>query len=155
MRKYLRRWINSAQGLRLLLNWYRPYRGAGIKITRMADDFSSARVEMRQTWYNSNYVGTHFGGSLYSMTDPLYMLLLMRQLGHDYIVWDKAASIKFIKPGKGTVAADFVITPEQFAKIKAQADAGEKVLPAWDVDVLDSQGDIVAKIHKTLYVKRK
>lgn len=155
MRKYIRRWVNSARGLRFLLNWYRPYRGAGIRITSISDDFMHARVEMRQHWYNKNYVDTHFGGSLYSMVDPMYMLLLMQRLGRDYIVWDKSAHIDFVSPGRGTVHAEFTITESQLAEIKAAADRGEKVLPEWKVYVKNTNGDVVAKVHKTLYVRRK
>lgn len=155
MSKIIRRYINSAQGIRRLLNWYRPYRGAAIKVTALSDDFTYARVEMRQRWYNTNYVGTHFGGSLYAMVDPMYMLLLMRQLGHDYIVWDKSAGIDFKRPGKGRVYAEFKVSAEQVAEIKAAADRGEKVLPEWPVEVLDEKGKVVAKIQKTLYVKKK
>ncbi|RUO27025.1 tetrameric acyl-CoA thioesterase [Aliidiomarina minuta] len=155
MRAYIRRRLSSPRALRLLLNWYRPYRGAGIKVTHINADFSSATVIMRQHWYNTNYVGTHFGGSLYSMVDPMYMLLLMRSLGNDYIVWDKAASIKFIRPGKGTVKAQFAITPAKLADIKEQAASGDPVLPEWDLDITDEQGDLVARVHKTLYVKKK
>lgn len=155
MRKWIRQSIDSASGIRWLLNWYRPYRGAAIKVVSLSSSFDYAKVEMRQRWYNTNYVGTHFGGSLYAMVDPMYMLLLMRQLGHDYIVWDKAAEIHFKRPGKGTVTAEFKLSAEQVAQIKAQADAGERVLPKWQVEVRDSAGKVVAIVDKTLYVKRK
>ncbi|MCL5254527.1 MAG: DUF4442 domain-containing protein, partial [Gammaproteobacteria bacterium] len=92
---------------------------------------------------------------LYAMVDPMYMLLLMRQLGHDYIVWDKSAGIDFKRPGKGRVYAEFKVSAEQVAEIKAAADRGEKVLPEWPVEVLDEKGKVVAKIQKTLYVKKK
>ncbi|CAN0601777.1 unnamed protein product, partial [Ectocarpus sp. 12 AP-2014] len=129
--------------------------GAGVKVTQLADDFSSATVEMRQHWYNTNYVGTHFGGSLYSMVDPMYMLLLMRKLGDDYIVWDKSASIDFIRPGKGTVTARFELTEERVAAIREATASGEKMLPEWDVDIVDEAGVCVARVHKVLYVRRK
>ena len=155
MSKLIRRYINSPQGIKRLLNWYRPYRGAAIKVTAISEDFTYARVEMRQRWSNTNYVGTHFGGSLYAMVDPMFMLLLMRQLGHDYIVWDKSAEINFKRPGKGTVYAEFEVSKTQAAEIKAAADRGEKVLPTWQVNVCDSAGKVVAKVDKTLYVKKK
>ena len=98
------------------MNWYRPYRGAGIKVTKLADDFSSATVQMPLRGFNTNYVGVHFGGSLYSMIDPFFMLLVMNQLGRDYVVWDIEANIKFISPGKRTVSAQFNVTPEQIQK---------------------------------------
>ncbi|RUO33168.1 DUF4442 domain-containing protein [Aliidiomarina soli] len=155
MRKWIRRYISSASGIRRLLNWYRPYRGAAIKVTALSKDFTYARVEMRQRWYNSNYVGTHFGGSLYSMVDPMFMLLLMRQLGPDYIVWDKSAHIDFKRPGRGRVYAEFSLTAAQVEDIKKAADQGERVLPEWQVEVMDEDNKVVARVDKTLYVKKK
>ena len=88
--------------LRWALNFYPPYLGAGVKVRHISSDFREVRVSMGLTWYNRNYVRTQFGGSLYSMTDPFYMLMLMENLGRDYVVWDKAAHIEFVSPGKGT-----------------------------------------------------
>lgn len=155
MNKSIRRLFASAGALRRILSVYSPYLGASIRVTRIADDFSSATVEMRQRWYNTNYVGTHFGGSLYSMVDPMYMLLLMRRLGSGYIVWDKFAQIDFIRPGKGTVVAHFELTDERLDDIRAATANGEKMLPTWNVDVRDEQGELVARVHKVLYVRRK
>ncbi|MGM0769137.1 MAG: DUF4442 domain-containing protein [Pseudomonadota bacterium] len=155
MNSTIRRWFASAGAMRRFLSTFAPYLGAGVKVTHIADDFSSATVELRQHWYNTNYVGTHFGGSLYSMADPMYMLLLMRQLGSDYIVWDKSASIEFIRPGKGTVSAHFELPPERVEEIRAATAGGDKMLPEWDVDVVDATGELVARVHKVLYVRRK
>ena len=141
--------------MRRMLSTFAPYLGAGVKVTEIADDFSSATVEMRQHWYNTNYVGTHFGGSLYSMADPHYMLLLMRRLGKGYIVWDKSASIDFIRPGKGTVRAHFELTDERVEEIKRLTANGDKHLPEWDIDILDEDGELVARVHKVLYVRKK
>ena len=157
MNATLRRWLASAGAMRRVLSTFAPYIGAGIRVTHIAEDFSSARVEMGQHWYNTNYVGTHFGGSLYSMVDPMYMLLLMRRLGNDYIVWDKSASIDFIRPGKGKgkVMARFELTDERVEEIRAATANGDKMLPEWDVDIVDESGELVARVLKALYVRRK
>ncbi len=155
MNSAVRRWFASAGAMRRLMSTFAPYIGAGIKVTEIADDFSSATVEMRQHWYNTNYVGTHFGGSLYSMVDPMYMLLLMRSLGNDYVVWDKAASIDFIRPGKGRVQARFELTAERLDEIRSATAGGDKYLPEWQVDIIDDSGELVARVHKTLYVRKK
>src|ERR1700756_4653555 len=84
-----------------------PYLGAGVRVRLAAKDLSRVEVEMRLTPWNRNFVGTHFGGSLYSMCDPFLMLMLMARLGPEYVVWDKSAAIEFIRPGRGTVAATF------------------------------------------------
>lgn len=151
----LTQFLNRPQILRHLLNWYGPYRGAGVKIQHLANDYTSATVSMPLRWYNRNYVGTHFGGSLYSMVDPFHMLLIMNQLGKDYIVWDKAAHIEFISPGTGTVTAHFEVSSEQIDAIKQHTANGEKYLPTFEVDVIGHDGKLVAKTIKTLYIRKK
>jgi len=98
---------------RLLLNFYFPYLGAGITVTHISKDFRRFDVKMRLRGYNRNFVQTHFGGSLYAMADPFYMFILMENLGENYLVWDKAASIEFVKPGTGTVYATFEVSKEE------------------------------------------
>jgi hypothetical protein len=138
-----------------LMSLYPPYLGAGVHVKNIAEDFRSIDVELKMHFWNKNYVGTHFGGSLYSMTDPFYMLLLVENLGRNYIVWDKAASITFKKPGVGTLTAHFNLTQEQIADIKAKADTDYKVEPEFDVQITDEAGDVVAEVHKILYVRHK
>ncbi len=140
--------------LRLLRVWP-PYLGAGVRVTSIAEDFRSIEVEMPLRFYNRNYVGTHFGGSLYAMCDPFFMVMLIENLGPGYIVWDKAATIRFKRPGKGTVKASFHITQEQIAEIRAQADTQPKVEPQFQVTVTDAQGAVVAEVDKLLYVRKK
>jgi acyl-coenzyme A thioesterase PaaI-like protein len=155
MKQALTKFLNQPRILRHIFNWYRPYRGAGIKVTQLANDFSSATVQMKLTWFNRNYVGVHFGGSLYAMIDPFYMLLIMNQLGRDYIVWDKAAEIEFIRPGEGTVSAHFNVDQHILDDIRAHTANGEKYLPTYEVDIIDTKGQVVAKAFKTIYIRRK
>jgi acyl-coenzyme A thioesterase PaaI-like protein len=140
---------------RRLINLWPPFLGAGIKIKEISEDYTDFKVEMKLTKFNRNYVGTQFGGSIYAMTDPFYMLILMKNLGKDYIVWDKAADIRFKLPGKGKLTAHFNISKERIAEIKAQADKEYKVEPRFTVHVKDEQGNVVAEIDKVLYVRRK
>jgi acyl-coenzyme A thioesterase PaaI-like protein len=155
MKKNITQYLNQPKFLRHLMNWYGPYRGAGVKIRQLADDFSSATVQMPLRWYNRNYVGVHFGGSLYSMVDPFHMLLVMNQLGSDYVVWDKEATIEFISPGRGTVTAHFEVSPAQLQDIIDKTQNNEKYLPVFTVEVLGEDGTLVARAKKTLYVRRK
>jgi len=141
--------------LKFLLNFFGPYVGAGVRIEKVSDDWRYCRVGMKLRWYNKNAVSTHFGGSLYSMVDPHYMLLLMQCLGKEYTVWDKSAHIDFVKPGKGYVWAEFEITDAMLAEIKEKTADGEKFLPVFKVEVKDSQGDIVSIMKKTLYIRKK
>ncbi len=145
----------TAKQLKRRLAKYPPYLGAGVRVTELSDDFKTIRVEMPLRFYNRNYVGTHFGGSLYSMCDPFYMLMLINILGPGYIVWDKAASIRFKRPGKGVVKAVFQLSDEQIAQIKQAADTQGKVEPQFQVTVTDSEGNVVAEVDKLLYVRKK
>jgi len=138
-----------------LLRMYPPFLGAGIRIKRMSEDMREIDVEMKLRWWNSNYVGTHYGGSLYSMADPFYMLMLIDNLGREYIVWDKAASIRFRKPGSGTVRAEFRLTQQQLDELRAQVDAQGKIEPTFTVQVRDEQGEVVAEVEKLLHIRRK
>lgn len=141
--------------MRFLMNLWAPFRGPGIRVVSIADNFSEVHVELRTKLTNRNYVGTHFGGSLFSMTDPFYMLMLLQRLGRNYIVWDKDASIRFLKPGKGTVHAVFQLSDAELAGIKAEADALGKSEPKFLIQVRDADGEAVAEVEKTLYVRRK
>ena len=145
----------KARLLRWLMNFYPPYLGAGIRVRHISDDFRQAQVRMGLRWYNRNYVGTQFGGSLYSMTDPFFMLMLLQNLGSGYVAWDKAANIEFVSPGKGTVYADFAITEQLLDEIRQHTAGGDKYLPRLHVDVRDEQGTLVARVQKTLYVRLK
>jgi Domain of unknown function (DUF4442) len=145
----------TADKLKRRIRFYPPYLGAGVRVTHVSDDFRTVKVEMPLRFYNKNYVGTHFGGSLYAMCDPFYMLMLINILGPGYIVWDKAASIRFKKPGKGLVKATFTISEEEIAIIRAAADSQPKVEPEFHVAVTDAEGDVVAQIDKLLYVRKK
>jgi hypothetical protein len=155
VRKLLQRLAGKPWVMRLMLNCYPPYRFAGIRVLSLSGDFRQARVRLALRWYTRNFVGTQFGGSLYGMTDPIYMLLLMQLLGRDYIVWDKAASIDFVAPGTGHVYADFRIEDAHLADIRAHTAGGAKYLPEFHVDVRDGAGTLVARVHKTLYVRLK
>lgn len=137
--------------LRLLSVWP-PYLGAGIRV-RPSKDLRTYEVRMKLRWWNRNYVNTHFGGSLYSMCDPYFMLILIEALGRGYIVWDKAATIRFRRPGKGTVRATFHIPQERIDEIRAAADRGDKVEPVFTVNILDEQGEVVAEVEKLLYIR--
>ena len=112
-------------------------------------------VEMKLRWWNANYVGTHFGGSLFAITDAFYMLMLMANLGRDYIVWDKAASIRYRKPGRGTVRAEFRLTDAQLDDIREKLKRLPKYEPTFKVEVKDEQGTVIAEVEKLLYMRKK
>ena len=145
----------GAGSLRLLMNLWPPFIGAGIHVERLAPDYREAVVRMRLGLLNRNYMGTHFGGSLFAMTDPFFALLVMHNLGRDYVVWDKASSIDYKLPGRGTVRACFHITTEQVEDILQATADGQKYEPTFAVDVVNRHGEVVATVEKTIYVRRK
>lgn len=141
--------------MRTLLNIWPPFLGAGIRVRRITPNWKEIDVEMKLRWWNRNYVGTHYGGSLYSMVDPFFMLMLIENLGKDYIVWDKAASIRFRKPGRGTVFASFRLLNEQINEIRQALTSQEKIERRFTVEVKDHSGSVVAEVEKLLHLRRK
>lgn len=138
-----------------LVNLYPPYLGAGIRVHQPKDDAHRVVVRMGLHFWNRNLFGTQFGGSLYAMCDPIYLFIVSKNLGPAYQVWDKAAQIEFLRPGRGRVTATFVVPPERIEEIRAAADRGEKVEPVFTVDVVSDDGEVVARVTKRLWVRKK
>jgi acyl-coenzyme A thioesterase PaaI-like protein len=145
----------TPQLLKFIMNVYGPFLGAGIKVEYISPDWRNIRVSMGLHWYNRNAVGVHFGGSLYSMVDPHLMLMYMQILGNEYIVWDKAAVISFLRPGKGKVTAEFILTEDDIQTAMIATENNQVYEPSQIIEVKDSKGHIVAKIKKDLYIRRK
>ncbi len=137
------------------MNFWPPYLGAGVKVKLVDEKQMIIEVSMPLRKMNSNYVGVHFGGSLYSMVDPFYMLILMKKLGRDYIVWDKSASIEFKKPGIDRVKCHFEITNERLSEIKAEVEEKGKCEPLFEALIYGESGELVAKVEKKLWVRKK
>ena len=139
--------------LKLRLNTYAPYIGAGIKIDHISLDQGLCVVSMGLNTLNKNIVGTQFGGSLYSMVDPFYMLMLMHQLGSNYVVWDKSSHIDFVAPGNSKVTARMKIPSSEIITIQDLAKEGEAVFREYKVDIVDEQQKLIATVTKTLYIR--
>lgn len=147
--------LQSPPALKLLFNLYPPYLMTGIVVREIARDWRRIVVSMGLHWYNRNYFGTHFGASLYAMTDPFYVIMLSRNIGPDYIVWDRSAEIEFLRPGRGRVTTEFVLSPAMIDSVLEATADDAKHHPTWPVEVCDASGEIVARVQKTLYVRRK
>ena len=137
------------------LNMWPPFRGAGIRIDELSKDYSQCKVSLKFRWWNKNANRTQFGGSMFSMTDPIYPLMFMGILGKEYIVWDKAAEIEYIAPGTKSLHAEFNLSQAQISEIKSATADGDKILPQFVVSVKDVKGKEVAKIKRTLYIRKK
>jgi acyl-coenzyme A thioesterase PaaI-like protein len=140
---------------RHIMNWWPPFWGIRVHITYISADWREVRTRMKLSLRNKNYVGSHFGGGLFSMTDPFYMVMLVNVLGGEYLVWDKAASIEFVAPGRSTVYAHFNITDQMLDEIRRATANGEKFEPVYAIDIVDGAGEVIAKVKKTLYIRRK
>jgi len=150
--------------LRFAMNCWPPLFFAGIRITRFDQDFRAVDVELREHWWNRNYVGTHFGGSMYAMTDPFYMLMMIENLNggvqraassaRKYVVWDKAASIRYRKPGRGTVRAEFRLSAAEVEEVRAALEVAPKLERTYSVRVVDAAGETVAEVEKVLHFRR-
>ena len=110
---------------------------------------------MKLTRLNRNWVGTHYGGSIFSMTDPFYMFMLINLLGSDYMVWDKSASIEFKKPGKTEMIANFSVSDKKLEQIIENTKDGSPYFTEFCVEVLDTDNEVVASVDKTIYVRKK
>ena len=140
---------------RRLLNLWPPFLFNSIRLLTLSDDWSEARVVLRLRPWNRNYVRTQFGGNLFAMTDPFWMLLAMHQLGSDYLVWDKAGAIDFVAPGREDVYAHFKLEPSVVDELRQAAAGGGKVLRWFETEVATASGEVVARVRKQLYVRLK
>jgi hypothetical protein len=141
--------------LRWKFNWFPAYRGAGARVTYIAADYREVRVQLRLSLRTRNAVGTIYGGSMYCAVDPIYMIMLMRLLGSEYVVWDKSAAIRFRKPGRSTLHATFHIDDAELEAIRTATATGESVDRTYNVELVDAEGVVHASVDKVIYVRRK
>lgn len=145
----------NPETMRRIMNAWPPFVGAGIHVTEIAPDFSQAKVLLRLRPWTANYVGTQYGGSMFSMTDAFWMILVSNRLGPDYVLWDKRAEIEFRRPGRSDLHTTFDVTDDLIEELRAAADSGEKVLRWLENDIMDHEGHVVAHVRRQLYVRRK
>lgn len=146
---------NNPRFIKWALNLWPPFLGAGICIKQISPDFRKTVVEMPLRWYNKNIMSTHFGGSLYAMTDPFFMLMSLAHFGETHYVWDKSAHIEFISPGRKGVHAEFILTDLDIHQMKQHTEQGEKYFHKFHTEVRDLDGLLVARVEKIVYIKKK
>lgn len=145
----------SARLARFMMNLAPCIRASGGRIVALSDDFKHLRVRLKLNLLTRNLVGTIYGGSMYSSIDPFYMLMLMRILGPDYVVWDKSATIRFKRPAKVTLFADFRFDDQTLANIREQVARDGESTFTWTVALKDAAGTVYADCDKVLYVAKK
>lgn len=136
-------------------NFFPAYRRTGARITYIASDWREVRIKLPLNWKTRNIVGTIFGGSMYAAVDPIYMTMLIKILGPEYVVWDKAAAIRFKRPGTSTLYATFMLSKEEVAAVKAAAGTSPSTKRSYLVELVDAGGTLHASIDKTVYIRRK
>lgn len=141
--------------LRLAMNLWPPFLGARIRVVRIAPDFREVVVEMPLRWTNRNWFGSHFGGSLFAMTDPFFALMVVHNLPPGTLVWDRAASIEFVAPGRGLARVTMRLGADDLAAIVRMTAAGEKHLHLFKAEIVDHEGLIIARVEKIVYVRSR
>ncbi|MFC2028745.1 DUF4442 domain-containing protein [Chloroflexota bacterium] len=149
--------INSTNPFlwRIMLRFHPAYRGTGGRVTHIAPDWSEIHVEIPLNFRTWNYVGTIFGGSMYGAVDPFYMIMLIKRLGRDYIVWDKQAEIKFLKPGRKTLKAEFLLPDNEVQVVKGLLETNHAIDRNYMVDLVDLDGILCAQVSKTIYIRKR
>lgn len=145
----------ATRKFRWFWNFFPAYRGTGARVLYISADWKDVRIKLPLSWRSRNYVGTIFGGSLYASVDPIYMLMLMNILGRDYVVWDKAAKIRFRKPGKTTLYANFVFTDDELSLIRREAENQNSIDRIYNVNLCDADGTVHVEIEKTLFIAER
>jgi acyl-coenzyme A thioesterase PaaI-like protein len=141
--------------LRWGFNLFPAYFSTGARITYISRDFREVVVKLPLSWQTRNIVGTIFGGSMYAAVDPVYMLMLIRNLGPDYVVWDRSACIDFKKPGRTALFARCHVDEDEIVTIRRELERVRHVDRTYHVDLVDEQGTVHASIEKVVYVRKK
>src|SRR5690606_38137322 len=130
------------------MSLWAPNLFSGIRVRRFSDDWTHATVELHVNVFTRNYVKTAFGGSMSAMTDPYFFMLVMHQLGRDYVVWDTKGEIEFLKPGRGVLTAQFHVPTEKAQELRQRARGGARVLEWFETEITDRSGDVVARVRR-------
>ncbi len=136
-------------------NFFPAYRRTGARITYIAHDWHEVRIKLPLNWRTRNYVGTLFGGSIYGAVDPLYMVMLIKLLGPEFIVWDREATIRFKQPGRTALYATFAIDEQELQTIREELIDKPKIDRVYRVDLADAGGNVAASVEKTIHIRRK
>ena len=145
----------GARLVRMGFNLHPAFRSTGGRVVHVAPDIRHIRIRLPLTWKTKNIVGSLYGGSLFAITDGAHPAMLMAALGEDYIIWDKAASIRYRKPGYTTLYADFRVTPEEMAGIRDVLAERHEVDWIFQIEIKDADGVVHTVVERTVYIAEK
>jgi acyl-coenzyme A thioesterase PaaI-like protein len=140
---------------RTVMNLYPMFFGTGGKITLISADWREVDVQLGLNLWTTNYVRTIFGGSMFSASDPFYMLMLMHNLGKDYVVWDKSAQIRFRRPAKERITTQFVLKEEVIDEVKTKIAANGETDFTFLVQWFNGEGKVVSEVERLVYIANK
>jgi len=153
--QFLTRFVKPATIYKYGFNWSPMYRRTTAKLTEVSDDLHYVKIRLKLNYKNRNYAGSMFGGSMLSATDPIYMIQLIQILGDDYVVWDKAVTAKYKRPGKSTIYGEFVFTKEEIEALKNQLKTEQQVDIIKTMQLVNTKAEVIAEFSKTLYIAQK
>ena len=139
--------------LRRLYNFSPCWWETGVRLKYISDDFREMHIELPLNWRTRNYVGTIFGGSMYGAVDPVYMLMLIKNLGPGYEIWDKAANIRFRRPGRSTLHAHCALDNEHIRQLRELSNESP-IDRLYSIDLVDDEGTVCATVEKTIHIRK-
>jgi len=140
---------------RIGMNFVPVLRRTGGRVTFLSDDYRCVKMKLPLNLGTRNYVGTIYGGSMFSACDGIYMVMLINILGKGFIVWDKEGTIRFRKPGRNTLHMTFLITDEDLQDIRDTLQTQPKMGKVFTVHLIDEEGDVCAEVDKLIYIRKK
>ncbi|APX98995.1 DUF4442 domain-containing protein [Lacinutrix venerupis] len=152
---FLKRFFKTSTIYKYGFNWSPMYKRSTAKLIQVSDNLQYVKIRLKPSWKNRNYAGSIFGGSMLSATDPIYMIQLIQILGDDFVVWDKAASIKYKRPAKETIYAEFIFLDEEIEAIKSEIKLKNEVNITKKLTLKNTDNIVFAEIEKTMYAATK
>lgn len=154
--KIARKFLKESTLFKVGFNLSPMYRRSTARIIYVSDDLKTVRIKIPISYKNKNYIGSIFGGSLFSAVDPIPMIQLMTIFKEEYIVWDKSAHIRFKRPAKENMYANFEFTTEEIEDIQKKVHENKEVEHSKTTLITNKTGDIVyCEVTKLIYIADK
>lgn len=138
-----------------IINFWPPFLILGIRVNRYQKDLRTLDVEMGLRFWNWNHQRTHFGGSLFAMTDPFYALLIREHINEKIVIWVKSATIQFKKPGRGTVYAQFALSSAKLQELRLSLKSFKKAETHFLIEIKDKKNNVIAIVDQVIYLRKR